>query len=94
MDVGLTVFVDVDTFTADVFSVFNVVFVILVGIVRGCAVVDVNVVIFSVNSVDVRRVVVFIGPVVGVIASCVVVECVVVVLDTIDITSGSVDFEL
>lgn len=94
MDVGLIVFVDVDTFTADVFSVFNVVFVILVGIVLGCAVVDVNVVIFSVNSVDARRVVVFIGPVVGVIASCVVVECVVVVLDTIDITSGSVDFEL
>lgn len=94
MDVGLNVFVDVDTFTADVFSVFNVVFVILVVIVLGCAVVDVNVVIFSVNSVDARRVVVFIGPVVGVIASCVVVECVVVVLDTIDITSGSVDFEL
>ena len=94
MDVGLNVFVDVDTFTADVFSVFNVVFVILVGIVLGCAVVDVNVVIFSVNSVDARRVVVTIGPVVGVIASCVVVECVVGVLDTIDITSGSVDFEL
>ena len=94
MDVGLIAFVDVDTFTADVFSVFNVVFVILVGIVLGCAVVDVNVVIFSVNSVDVRRVVVSIGPVVGVIASCVVVECVVVVLDTMDTTSGRVAFEL
>ena len=89
------VVVDIDTLTADVFSVFNVVFVIFVVIVLGCSVVDVNVVIFSVNSADVRRVVVTIGPVVGVIAGCVVVECVVVVLEcTIDITSVSVDFEL